>query len=40
MLEIENENISRKKQCELLELNRGTTYYKAIPESVEDVYIK
>ncbi len=40
MLEIENENISRKKQCELLELNRGTTYYKAVPESAKDVYIK
>jgi putative transposase len=35
----ENEEISIRDQCELLEVNRSTVYYKPIPESEENLAI-
>jgi len=39
-LDVKNKKNPRSKQCELLGLNRGTTYYKAVPASAEDIFIK
>jgi len=35
----ENEKISIRGQCELLEVNRSTVYYKPVPESEENLAI-
>ena len=35
----ENEKISIRSQCELLEVNRSTVYYKPVPESEENLAI-
>ena len=35
----ENEDISIRCQCELLEVNRSTVYYKPAPESEENLAI-
>ena len=35
----ENEKISIRHQCELLEINRSTVYYKPIGESEENLQI-
>lgn len=40
MIDTKNKKISRSRQCELFGLNRGTTYYKSVPEAVEDIFIK
>jgi len=35
----ENEKLSIRAQCELLEVNRSSVYYKAAPESEENLAI-
>ena len=34
-----HEDLSLRRQCELLEINRSNVYYKAVPESIENLYI-
>jgi len=35
----DNENISIRMQCELMDINRSTVYYNAVPESDENLQI-
>jgi putative transposase len=35
----ENDTISVRKQCELLEINRSNVYYQAVPESEENLQV-
>ncbi len=39
MIEPKNEQISTKRQCELLGLNRSTLYYRRKPVSTEDIQL-
>jgi putative transposase len=40
LIETENQQISLRRQCELLGVNRSSLYYRAVAESAEDLHLK
>lgn len=40
MIDAKNKDVSQRKQCELLGVNRGTIYYKYVSDSDENIFLK